>query len=310
MSDLHPTARALIEAAKRGENPLPAGARSRVRTTVLRRAAAFGLTLTSTTVVSVAAKGGALATALASPLLSAGAIGAAGTVAFFVARAALVSPAPPLTMAPSIVASVAVRSGGAASPRSGLPLPPAPALVPESPAPSSFAPVSAPSVLLTPERAGAPLSVRVVGSQPSLPVLARAPDPAPNLSADAVPPRSAEPLFVDPAAPSIAAPPAGHPDSDLAAAIDVLHRARGALRAGQPEQAIDLLRRNAALLDAGPFAEEAQAARASALCQLGRTQEAQAAIDRFLRVWPASPLATRLRDGCGALGGIGATPAK
>jgi Flp pilus assembly protein TadD len=115
---------------------------------------------------------------------------------------------------------------------------------------------------------------------------------------------------VDPAAPSIAAPPAGHPDSDLAAAIDVLHRARGALRAGQPEQAIDLLRRNAALLDAGPFAEEAQAARASALCQLGRTQEAQAAIDRFLRVWPASPLATRLRDGCGALGGIGATPAK
>jgi outer membrane protein assembly factor BamD (BamD/ComL family) len=98
--------------------------------------------------------------------------------------------------------------------------------------------------------------------------------------------------------------------SDLAAAIDILRRVRGALRAGQPAEALGLLRGSAALLQSGPLAEEAQAALASALCQLGRTEEARAVIDRFLVAWPASPLAMRLGDGCGALGGTRDTPAK
>jgi len=64
------------------------------------------------------------------------------------------------------------------------------------------------------------------------------------------------------------------------------------------------------VLDEGPFAEEAEAARASALCQTGRVQEAHATIARFLSAWPASPLAARLREGCPALGGAENHPVK
>ncbi len=55
-------------------------------------------------------------------------------------------------------------------------------------------------------------------------------------------------------------------------------------------------------LEAGPLAEEAQVARVSALCQLGRVADARAATDRFIVAWPTSPLATRLRGGCAVLG--------
>jgi hypothetical protein len=75
-----------------------------------------------------------------------------------------------------------------------------------------------------------------------------------------------------------------------------------ALQGGRPDVALSLLDHEGKGLDAGPLAEEAQGARVSALCQLGRVAEARAATGRFLATWPTSPLASRLREGCAALG--------
>jgi hypothetical protein len=88
---------------------------------------------------------------------------------------------------------------------------------------------------------------------------------------------------------------------DLSADLDLLRQVHAALRGGRPEAALSLLDRAGRGLEGGPLAEEAQAARVSALCQLGRVAEARAATDRFLISWPSSPLATRLRGRCSAV---------
>src|SRR3979409_131952 len=93
-------------------------------------------------------------------------------------------------------------------------------------------------------------------------------------------------------------PPAGPAPAaaDLATAVELLRRVHGALHGGQAGRALELLRESAIVLD-GPLAEEAQAARVSALCQLGREADARVAVDRFVAVWPGSPLAARLQEG-------------
>ncbi len=193
MSRLHPTARALIEAAKRGETPMPPGIRSRVRTSVLRRAAAFGLTLTSTTAVSVAAKGGALAAALASPLVSASAIGAAGTVAFLVARAVWVVPSGPMAVAPHPLASVVVRSGGSAAPNVGKIPDRLDSREPQSPLASSLASRAPPSAVSAPPQAQpAFASERVRLSPPNSPRRAIAAGASPGVGDIESPLRAAD----------------------------------------------------------------------------------------------------------------------
>jgi hypothetical protein len=91
----------------------------------------------------------------------------------------------------------------------------------------------------------------------------------------------------------------------LAVQLQRLREVHAALRGRQPERALTLLDQSASSLDAGPFAEEARAARVSALCQLGRGSEARSAFDQFLAAWPRSPLAVRLPEDCSALGGAG-----
>ncbi|HEY5146490.1 MAG TPA: hypothetical protein VII82_06970, partial [Polyangiaceae bacterium] len=90
--------------------------------------------------------------------------------------------------------------------------------------------------------------------------------------------------------------------ADLAGDLDLLRRVHEALRAGRSQVALSLLDREGKGLEAGPLAEEAQGARVSALCQLGRVAEARGATSRFLATWPTSPLAMRLRGGCATLG--------
>jgi hypothetical protein len=89
--------------------------------------------------------------------------------------------------------------------------------------------------------------------------------------------------------------------ADVADDLDVLRQVHAALRGRRSEVALSLLDRAARGLEAGPLAEQAQGARVSALCQLGRLADAREATHRFLVAWPASPLAMRLRGGCDAL---------
>ena len=88
---------------------------------------------------------------------------------------------------------------------------------------------------------------------------------------------------------------------DLAGDLDLLRKVHTALLGRRSEAALSLLDHAARSLDLGPLAEEAQVARVSALCQLGRAVDARAAADRFLVAWPTSPLAARLRDGCAGI---------
>jgi hypothetical protein len=87
--------------------------------------------------------------------------------------------------------------------------------------------------------------------------------------------------------------------------LELLHQVRESLRARQPGRALQILDSNAAVLGRGPLAEEAEAARVAALCQLGRAHETRAAMGRFVAAWPRSPLAVQLRLGCGMLDGDG-----
>jgi hypothetical protein len=82
MSDLHPTARALIDAARRGESSLPPDARARVHRSVLRRAVAVGAAVATTSTASAVSKAAALVATLSSPFAIPGVVGAIAGVAF------------------------------------------------------------------------------------------------------------------------------------------------------------------------------------------------------------------------------------
>jgi hypothetical protein len=76
----------------------------------------------------------------------------------------------------------------------------------------------------------------------------------------------------------------------------MVHDGVVALRAGDAEGALALFDRHAAIFPRGALAEERDAERALALAELGRTAEAQAAAEEFLRAHPTSPLSARLRE--------------
>jgi outer membrane protein assembly factor BamD (BamD/ComL family) len=80
---------------------------------------------------------------------------------------------------------------------------------------------------------------------------------------------------------------------------------QAALRARQGRQALRLLEQHGAMLQSGPLAEEAQAARIAAYCQMGRAAEARAAIDKLPASWPRSPLTAAILRECDALRAAG-----
>jgi hypothetical protein len=78
----------------------------------------------------------------------------------------------------------------------------------------------------------------------------------------------------------------------------ILRDARAQLK-GDPEKALNTLDRHAQLHPHGTLAEEQLAARALALCSLGRTAEARAVMAKLERVAPRSPHLLRVKSSCG-----------
>lgn len=89
-------------------------------------------------------------------------------------------------------------------------------------------------------------------------------------------------------------------DAGLGAETEALRQAQQALRDKKPEQALQLLDEQDSRFRDGRLPQERSAARILALCQAGRTGEAQAQAGRFERLWPRSALLGRVRSACWA----------
>jgi hypothetical protein len=85
----------------------------------------------------------------------------------------------------------------------------------------------------------------------------------------------------------------------LAAETRLIASAQHALRARAPRKALRMLSEHARRFPNGKLAEERDAARVLALCELSARREAAAALQRFRTRWPGSPLMIRLDANCG-----------
>jgi hypothetical protein len=96
--------------------------------------------------------------------------------------------------------------------------------------------------------------------------------------------------------------PAKAPEADdsLAPELALLREARTALDRHDPQTALSLLDRHAQRYPAGTLQQEQLAARARALCALGRAAEAAATARELARVAPGSPYLASVRAACGA----------
>jgi hypothetical protein len=111
------------------------------------------------------------------------------------------------------------------------------------------------------------------------------------------PPRSpgAGPVAADaPIAPQAPAGPA-----TVAAEAELLRQADAARKAGDAPRALALLDEHRTRFANGVLVQEREAERVVVLCALGRAEEARSAAAVFLRDWPRSPLAGRVRATCG-----------
>jgi hypothetical protein len=313
MSRLHPSARSLIDSAKRREAPLPEEVRGRVHRSVLRRAAALAAAVTTTTSTSVAAKAGALVAALASPLVASATLGGLVGVGFLIDAAVSKAPAPKLQHLPTPTMQEVARPSYAP-------------LLPSLPLPSATPPILPRASVVAPE--GRPPSDGPDSRTRSVRLRAPAPAPAPAPASGSAPASAPAPVAnlagasgstlvetpfrgstdgtengASAPASTLDAPPRRQPMSDdLAVELDLLREVHAALRARQADRALVLLDRYDRTVRAGPLDEEAEAARVSALCQLGRQTDARGALARFAARWPGSVLATRLQSGCFAAG--------
>lgn len=86
------------------------------------------------------------------------------------------------------------------------------------------------------------------------------------------------------------------PSATLAAELKLIRAARSAPAA----QALELLERHASDFPTGSLASEREALRAVALCELGRTQEAQQARGRLEQLQPGPMLLDKVSKACGA----------
>jgi outer membrane protein assembly factor BamD (BamD/ComL family) len=84
----------------------------------------------------------------------------------------------------------------------------------------------------------------------------------------------------------------------LKAEAALVGEAQRALGAGRSGEALARLAQYDQRFPAGALRSEADATRVFALCQSGRTREAAAARDSFLRRYPSSPAAPRVRSAC------------
>lgn len=267
MSDLGPEARQLVELARHADGPTTED-RDRVRAKLLARIATGAVaTSAAAGAVTAATKGMAAKSASALwlkvlvTLTVAGGVGA-GMLALLGGHRR--EPQPQTLWAPSGVAS-SQPGESTPSPRAtgsegaGLPTPESFPLAPAMSQPGEAASRGLEKIAASLQPSGA------LGSRPA--------ESAPQVSG--------------------AAPP-----SSLEGEMRLVREAQESLRNGKPEQALQLLDRHQVEHPNGALGEERSAARVVALCSLGRTHEAQQEAERFLRTWPQSPLAQRVRSAC------------
>jgi hypothetical protein len=267
MNELSRDARRLIDDVADNDGP-NAVRRARVKQKLAARLAASGVILSAG---KLAAAAGGQAGGAAGTLLSAAAVGKAGvsvgSVALWLAGGALVGT---LTMTPLVM-----RSG--------------PSSVPSVPTLAA-----APAAKAARAQTGTPsLAVRTLPAEP-----ADTPEPerpeererAPNRENVAAPARgvtAAESTRASERAPA-----------NLGAETELLESAQRELAAGQGERALQLLEHHEQRFPSAALSEERTFARVIALCQLGRSADARAAAETFLRAAPRSPLVPRLLKSC------------
>jgi hypothetical protein len=81
--------------------------------------------------------------------------------------------------------------------------------------------------------------------------------------------------------------------------LDLLSGARQALASHQAGTALVLLDEDRKKFPRSPYGEERSYTRVRALCELGRTAEARAEVDGFVRAWPSSMYSAGIRRSCG-----------
>lgn len=91
--------------------------------------------------------------------------------------------------------------------------------------------------------------------------------------------------------------------SSLEAELEIVGRAQGALKSGQPNEALRALDEHARRFPSGVLALERSGVRTVALCQAGRLEEGRAAALSYLRLAPNSVLSKRIRVACQLPGG-------
>jgi hypothetical protein len=133
---------------------------------------------------------------------------------------------------------------------------------------------------------------------PARVVPARSPAAAPVV-AEAAPIAAPETLPGSPKEPATVAPALRRPADRLAHEVALLSRATSALRSGRPEDALRALAEHQRQFPKGVLTEERRAARAQALCTLGRHGEARADLSTLAKTAPQSPQAARARQACG-----------
>ena len=95
-----------------------------------------------------------------------------------------------------------------------------------------------------------------------------------------------------------ALPSASSARDEMGSDLALLSSARQALAAHQPAEALQQLDRHARQYPASAFREERAYTRIRALCELGRTVQAQADATRFARAWPASMYRSGIDHSC------------
>lgn len=102
-------------------------------------------------------------------------------------------------------------------------------------------------------------------------------------------------------APAAVRPEARPSGSALRDEVELLKQAQQAMAAGDNKRAVELLDSHAERFKSGALKGERLAARAIALCQAGRDEEARRAFAEFRSEAPGSPLEGRVRSACSGL---------
>ena len=282
MNQLGPRTRALLEAAGGGDEPSIED-QARVRAAIAARLAAglavAGLAATSAkSAAAAAASGGAAA-------------GASGGVAAGVGASALVGVAAKAVVSLALVG--AIGASAAVYVRSGVHPPASP---PPRSSTSAVAVASPPRVPV--DRGSSMPPPADVSSDRAAPIAAPA---VSSLALPTAPTQTAESQVAGqrPAATTQAnALGSASPAMDVHAEVLLIAEAHRALQAGNASDSLVLLDEHARRFPTGAMAEERDAARVAALCALGRVVEGRTAAAAFLRDFPGSPHASRVRASC------------